>query len=73
MQQTAANEREFATTTLGIQYFIDPSTRIIFNYEWRRMNVTDPAAIPAGPARDNALAIAGNLGNRISLQLTWSF
>ncbi len=73
MTQTLANEREFATTTLGIQYFIDPATRAIFNYEWRDMKVTNPAAIAAGALRNNALTNAGNLGDRISVQLTWSF
>jgi len=73
MTQNLANEREFATTTLGIQYFINPVTRIICNYEWRRMKVSNPDAIAAGAARDNALAIAANLGDRASLQLTWSF
>lgn len=73
MTQNLANEREFATTTLGIQHFITPAMRVIFNYEWRHMAVANPAAIAAGAARDNALAIADNLGNRASLQLTWSF
>lgn len=73
MTQTLANEREFATTTLGIQYFINPATRVILNYEWRAMKVSNPAAIAAGAARNNAFAIAANLGNRASTQLTWSF
>ncbi|MHB1116935.1 porin [Sideroxydans sp.] len=73
MTQTLANEREFATITLGMQHFINPAMRVIFNYEWRNMKVSNPAAIAAGAARDNALVIAGNLGNRASLQLTWSF
>ncbi len=73
MTQARANEREFATTTLGLQYFVNPATRAIFNYEWRNMKVTNPAAIAAGAARNNALTIADNLGNRISVQLTWSF
>jgi hypothetical protein len=73
MTQNLANEREFATTTLGIQHFITPAMRVIANYEWRRMTVANPAAIAAGAARDNALTIADNLGNRASLQLTWSF
>ncbi len=73
MTQTAANERELATTTAGVQYFINPATHVIFNYEWRAMKVTNPLAIAAGATRTNTLAIAGNLGNRISLQLTWSF
>ncbi|MFA6921337.1 MAG: porin [Gallionella sp.] len=73
MTQTLANEREFATTTLGIQYFINPATRALFNYEWRSMKVSNPAAIAAGAARSNALTIADNLGDRASVQLTWSF
>lgn len=73
MTETAANEREFATTTLGLQHFIDPATRVIFNYERRNMKVTSPLAIAAGAARNNALTIADNLGDRISLQLTRSF
>ncbi|BBE51068.1 hypothetical protein OYT1_ch1520 [Ferriphaselus amnicola] len=73
MTQTAANEREFATTTLGLQYFIDPATRVIFNYEWRAMRVSNLSAIAAGAARSNALIIANGLGDRLSMQLTWSF
>lgn len=73
MTETAANEREFATTTLGLQHSIDPATRVIFNYERRNMKVTSPLAIAAGAARNNALTIADNLGDRISLQLTRSF
>lgn len=73
MTQNAANEREFATTTLGLQYFINKSTRALLNYEWRRMKVSNPNAIAAGAALTNAEAIANNLGNRITAQLTWSF
>jgi hypothetical protein len=73
MTQNAANEREFATTTLSLQYFINKSTRAMFNYEWRDMTVPNPAMIAAGAARSNAQAVAGNLGDRVSLQLTWSF
>ncbi|HLP98951.1 MAG TPA: hypothetical protein VK149_10935 [Sideroxyarcus sp.] len=73
MTQNLANEREFATTTMGMQYLVSPAMRIVFNYEWRSMKVSNAAAIAAGATRDNALAIANNLGNRASLQLTWSF
>ena len=37
------------------------------------MKVSNPAAIAPGAALNNTLTIAANLGNRISLQLTWSF
>lgn len=73
MTQTPANERELATATLGLKYFFNPGTHVIFNYERRGMKVSNPAAIPAGAARDNALVLAGNLADRASLQLTWSF
>lgn len=73
MSQVAANEREFPTTTVGIRHFFDKNTVMLFNYEWRRMKVSNPEALAAGAQRDNALAIAANVGNRISLQLTWSF
>jgi hypothetical protein len=73
MTQTPANEREFATTTLGLQYFINPATRVTCNYEWRAMDVSNPTAIAAGAALNNARAIASNLGDHISVQLTWSF
>jgi opacity protein-like surface antigen len=73
MKQTIANEREFATITLGLQYFFNPATHVIFNYEWRDMTVTNPTAIPAGALRNNAETIASNVGDRASAQLTWSF
>lgn len=73
MTQTPANEREFATTTLGMQYFINPATRLMFNYEWRAMKVSNPDAIAGVVARHNAREIAANLADRISVQLTWSF
>jgi hypothetical protein len=73
MTETAANERQFTTTTLGLQYFINPDTRVTVNYELRDATVSNPQAIPAGPNRDNALKIADNLGDRLSVQLTWKF
>jgi hypothetical protein len=73
MTQNAANERDFATNTLGIQYFINPAAHAIFNYEWRSMKVPNSDAISAGASRSNAQTIANNLGNRVSVQLTWSF
>jgi hypothetical protein len=73
MTQTLANERVFATTTVGIQYFINPAAHVLFNYEWRSMKVANPLSIAAGAARVNALSIADNLGDRASVQLTWSF
>jgi hypothetical protein len=73
MKRTATNEREFSTLTLGLQYFFSPAVHLIVNHEWRKMSVSNPSDIPAGPARDNAQLIADNLGDRMSVQLTWSF
>lgn len=73
MTETAANEREFTTTTLGLQYFINPDTRVTVNYELRDADVSNATAIPAGPNRNNALKIADNLGDRMSVQVTWKF
>lgn len=73
MTETAALEREFTTTTLGANWYFYKNTRLTLNYEWRDLEVSNPAAIPAGAQRNNALAIADNLGDRVSLQLTWFF
>jgi hypothetical protein len=76
MTENPINTRELTTTTLGLQHFLRKDTRISFNYEWRDMKVPHPLAISdAAPQyqRSNALAIAGNLGDRASLQLTWFY
>ncbi len=73
MKRSLTNEREFSTVTLGLQYFFSPAVHLIVNHEWRKMSVSNSNDIAAGPARDNALLIANDLGNRMSVQLTWSF
>jgi hypothetical protein len=73
MTETAALEREFTTTTLGANWYFYKNTRLTFNYEWRDLEVSSPLAIPAGAQRTNAELIADNLGDRVSLQLTWFF
>ena len=76
MTETATNTRELTTTTLGLQHFLRKDTRISLNYEWRDVKVSNPAALPdAAPQyqRSNALAVADNLGDRLSLQLTWFY
>lgn len=73
MTETAALEREFTTTTLGANWYLYKNTRLTLNYEWRDLKVSNPSAIPAGAQRTNAELIADNLGDRISLQLTWFF
>lgn len=79
MTETPANARDVTTTTLGLRYFVNKSTNIIFNYEWREKSVTNPSAIrtpPPSPTNvnlHNALAEAANWGDRVSLQLNWFF
>jgi hypothetical protein len=73
MTENASLERDFKTTTLGMQYFINKNTHVTLNYEWRSLDVPHADVLPAGPQRNNAEAIAANLGNRTSLQLTWVF
>lgn len=73
MTETAALEREFDTTTLGVNWYFNKSTRVTLNYEWRGLDVSNPSAIAAGAQRNNALAIADNYGDRISTQLIWVY
>jgi phosphate-selective porin len=73
MTKTAALEREFDTTTLGVNWYLYKNTRLTLNYEWRDVKVSNPSAIPAGAQRNNALAIANNVGDRASIELTWFF
>lgn len=69
----AAAERLFKTWTLGGQYFINKTTRMTLNYEWRDAEVVNPLATTNAIQRNNARIVAGNLGDRVSLQLTWMF
>lgn len=64
---TAAFERQFTTTTLGMQYFFDPRNRVTFNYEMR------DAEAPNLPGSSPANAILGATSDRITLQLTSIF
>ena len=68
----AAN-RLFQTWTLGAQYFINKSTRVTLNYEWRDQKVPDIGAITNPAQRTNAQVVADNFANRASIQLTWFF
>mgnify|MGYP002712075238 CR=1 FL=1 len=56
-------KREFTTTTLGAQYFINKKTTLMANYEIR--DIKAPDAPSAAPVHDIVEAI----DNRISLQL----
>lgn len=69
----AAAERIFKTWTLGGQYFINKTTRMTLNYEWRDAKVPNPLASTNPVQRSNARTVADNLSDRLSLQLTWLF
>lgn len=68
-----AAHRVFKTWTLGGQYFVNKNTRVTLNYEWRDAEVPTPQAMTNVYQRSNALIVADNLADRISLQLTWAF
>ncbi|HEX7972252.1 MAG TPA: porin, partial [Thiobacillus sp.] len=68
-----AAERLFKTWTLGGQYFINKTTRVTLNYEWRKAEVPNPLAITNATQRSNAEIVANNLADRVSLQLIWYF
>lgn len=46
---------------------------MILNYEWRDADVPHLSAMTTAVQRDNARAVADNLGDRVSVQLTWTF
>jgi hypothetical protein len=68
-----ATNRVFKTWTVGGQYFINKTTRVTLNYEWREQEIPSLAAIGNATAQSNAMTIANNLGDRASVQLTWNF
>lgn len=65
--ETVSKEREFTTTTVGLQYFFDRRNRLAVNYEFRE------AEAPNLPATDSANRILDGLDDRLSLQLTSIF
>lgn len=68
---TRADERVLTYTTLGVNYYFAPKTRITFNYEFRKAEAPNPAATVA--ATTNANEITGSVGDRVGLRLTHSF
>lgn len=65
--ETAAAERRFTTTTLGLQYFFDRRNRVAVNYEFRE------AEAPNLPSTNPANQILEGMDDRLSLQLTSIF
>ena len=65
--ETSAAEREFITTTVGLQYFFDPKNRVTLNYEMR------DAEAPNLPGSNPANAILGATADRVTVQLTSIF
>src|SRR5512139_3157159 len=66
-----ADERVLTYTTLGVNYYFAPKTRLTFNYEFRKAEAPNPAATAA--ATNNANQITGSVGDRVGLRLTHSF
>ena len=71
--QQAANQRDFKTVTIGGEYLMSKSTHFTMTYEFRKAEVPNPLAITNTTNRANAIDIANNLGDRISLQMTYMF
>ncbi len=65
--ETSAAEREFTTTTVGLQYFFDRRNRLAVNYEFRE------AEAPNLPSTNPANQVLDGMDDRLSLQLTSIF
>lgn len=66
-----SDERILTYTTLGVNYYFAPKTRLTFNYEFRKAEAPTPAATVA--ATTNANEITGSVGDRVGLRFTHSF
>lgn len=73
MTRHPVNTRIPETTTLALQHFARKDTRVTFNYEWRQGEVAHPEAIADPIQRANAVAVPAHLGDRVSLQVTWTY
>jgi hypothetical protein len=74
---TSGDERILKYTTLGVNYYFAPKTRLTFNYEFRNVTAPNPArtltGAISGPSTVNANEITGSVGDRVGLRLTHSF
>lgn len=74
---TSGDERALTYTTLGVNYYFAPKTRLTFNYEFRKAEAPNPALNLNGTvnpsATINANEITGSVGDRVGLRLTHSF
>lgn len=61
--KTSSNERQFKTTTLGMQYFLNIKTRVLLNYELRE------AEAPGLVATHAANQILDSMDDRLSMQV----
>lgn len=74
---TTGDERVLTYTTLGVNYYFAPKTRLTFNYEFRKAEAPNDARnlngviVPSGTI--NANEITGSVGDRVGLRLTHSF
>ncbi len=65
LTENTVGEREFTSTTLGVQYFFNKKSRLTVNYELRD--------IKAPGANDTAKTIVTSIDNRLSAQLLFIF
>ncbi|QKI88106.1 porin [Thiomicrorhabdus xiamenensis] len=65
--ETDANHREFTTTTLGAQYFVNKKTALRINYEMRSIDAPDLS--DASPVHD----ILDSIDDRVSAQISVVF
>lgn len=64
---TAAAERTYETTTLGMQYFFNKKTRLMVNYEFRSLEA------PGQASSSTANQIGGAMDDRLSAQIFAAF
>ncbi len=74
---TSGDERILKYTTLGVNYYFAPKTRLTFNYEFRNVEAPNPARNTDGTVNPNstinANVVSGSVGDRFGLRLTHTF
>jgi hypothetical protein len=76
LTNSAYDERKASTMTYGLQYFHSSNLRFVVDYEVRQQKVVNPAAWTTPnqlTQLTDAAIIAGSIGNRLDVQLTYSF
>ena len=65
--------RQFNTLTMGAQVFFHPRVRLTANYVFCGVAITSPDAIVDQTVRQNALAVAATMADRVEIRLTSIF